>query len=97
MFTPCPKQTIKNVLVDVQCTNQSVSQPFIDKLRHDHVVACIGLVLEGLHEVVVVWQAHVVMLQPVEAVHHMGATGVHSRVLVLVGHVVVDVLLLLLL
>ena len=81
----------------MRCTNQSVSQPLVDELCHDHVVAYIGLVLKGLHELVVVWQAHVVILQPVEAVHHMGATCIHSGVLVLVGHVVVDVLLLLIL
>jgi hypothetical protein len=78
MFTACPKQLINNVLVDVQCTNQSVLQPLVDELRHDHVVACIGPVLKGLPELVVVWQAHVVVLQPVESVHHMKAAGVHS-------------------
>ena len=67
------------VLIGIVFINQkNLSQPLVDKLRHDHVVACIGLVLKGLHEVVVVWQAHVVMLQLVEAVHHMGAAGVHS-------------------
>ena len=67
------------LLIGIVFINQTnLSQPLVDKLRHDHVVACIGLVLKGLHEVVVVWQAHVVMLQLVEAVHHMGAAGVHS-------------------
>ncbi len=69
----------------------NVSQLLIDELRQDHVVAYIGLVLKGLHELVVVRKAHVVILQPVEAMHHMEATGIHSGVLVLESHIVVDV------
>ncbi len=40
---------------------------------------------------VVLLEAHVVILQPVEAVHHVGATCVRSGVLALVSYVVVDV------
>ena len=75
-----------SLLIDKSDINQkNLSQPLIDKLRHDHIVAYVSLVLSGLHELVVVWQAHVVILQPVEAVHHMGATGVHLGVLALVS------------
>ena len=75
----CSFQLIKFLLkIQLKYLQQKRLQPLVDKLRHDHVVACIGLVLKGLHEFVVVWQAHVVVLQPVEAVHHVGAAGVHS-------------------
>ncbi len=42
---------------------------------------------------VVVREAHVVVLKPVEAMHHVVATRIHSGLLALVSHVVVDVLL----
>ncbi len=48
----------------------------------------------GLHELVVVREAPVVVLQLVEAVHHVGATRIHSGVFALVSYVVVDVLFL---
>ncbi len=50
----------------------------------------------GLHELVVVWWAHVVVSQLVQAVHHVGATCLHSGVLALTSYVVVDARLLLL-
>ena len=55
------------------------------------------MVLNGLHVLIVVWQAHVVVLELVEAVHHVGAASVDLGVLALVGYAVVDVLLLILL
>jgi hypothetical protein len=68
----------------------------IGKLYHDHVVAHVGLVVSGLHELVVVREAHVVVLQPLEAMHHVGATCVHSGDVALASHVAVDVLFLIL-
>ncbi len=65
----------------------------IDELGHDHVVAHSSLVLGGFRELVVVRQAHVVFLQLVEAMCHVGATCIYSGVIALVKYVLVDVLL----
>ncbi len=69
-------------------SQKKVLQPLTDKLRHHYVAAYISLVFSGFRKLVVVWEAHVVVLQPVEAVHHVGATCIHFGVLALVSYFV---------
>ena len=67
----------------------------MDELGDYHIVSHVEVVLESLHEVVVVVQVHVLVLEPIQSVDHVRAAGVDVRLRGLIFDGVVYVFLML--
>ena len=67
----------------------------MDELGDYHIETNIEVVLESLHEVVVVVQVHVLVLEPIQSVDHVRAAGVDVRLRGLIFDVFLNVCLVL--